>query len=126
MLSGRILCIDDEELGLLVRKMTLEAEGYDVAIASDGPSGLELFGTQAFDLVLLDHSMPGMNGGQVAEQLRQRSPATPIVLLSAYVTLPEEHIALVDAYITKGESTDLLLTTIRDLITKANRGGLAK
>ena len=126
MLPGRILCIDDEELGLLVRKMTLEAEGYDVAIASDGPSGLELFGSQAFDLVLLDHSMPGMNGGQVAEQLRQRSPGTPIVLLSAYVTLPEEHIAMVDAYITKGESTDLLLTTVRQLIEKAKRGGLAK
>lgn len=126
MLPGRILCIDDEELGLLVRKMTLEAEGYDVAIASDGPSGLELFDSQSFDLVLLDHSMPGMNGGQVAEQLRQRSPRTPIVLLSAYVTLPEEHVAMVDAYITKGESTDLLLTTIQQLIEKVKRGGLAK
>src|SRR5579872_5255755 len=104
MLPGRILCIDDEELGLLVRKMTLEAEGYDVTIASDGASGLQLFETQSFDLVLLDHSMPGMNGGQVAQQLRQRSPQTPIVLLSAYVTLPEEHVAMVDAYITKGEA----------------------
>ena len=126
MLPGRILCVDDEELGLLVRKMTLEAEGYEVTIASDGPTGLQLFGLQPFDLVLLDHSMPGMNGGQVAEQIRQRSPGTPIVLLSAYVTLPEEHIALVDAYITKGESTDLLLTTIQNLIGKAKRGGLAK
>ncbi len=126
MLPGRILCIDDEELGLLVRKMTLEAEGYDVTIASDGASGLQLFETQSFDLVLLDHSMPGMNGGQVAQQLRQRSPETPIVLLSAYVTLPEEHVAMVDAYITKGEATDLLLTTIRQLIEKAKRGGLAK
>ena len=126
MLPGRILCVDDEELGLLVRKMTLEAEGYEVTIASDGPRGLQLFSSQPFDLVLLDHSMPGMNGGQVAEKIRQRSPGTPIVLLSAYVTLPEEHIALADAYITKGESTDLLLTTIQSLIEKANRGGLAK
>jgi|SRR6185437_285547 CheY-like chemotaxis protein len=126
MLPGRILCIDDEELGLLVRKMTLEAEGYEVTIAPDGPSGLQLFASQPFDLVLLDHSMPGMNGGQVAEEIRLRSPGTPIVLLSAYVTLPEEHIAMVDAYITKGESTDLLLTTIHSLIEKAKRGGLAK
>lgn len=126
MLPGRILCVDDEELGLLVRKMTLEAEGYEVTIAPDGPSGLQLFASQPFDLVLLDHSMPGMNGGQVAEEIRLRSPGTPIVLLSAYVTLPEEHIAMVDAYITKGESTDLLLTTIHSLIEKAKRGGLAK
>ena len=73
MLPGRILCVDDEELGLLVRKMTLEAEGYEVSIASDGPSGLELFNSQPFDLVLLDHSMPGMNGGQVVKQLRHVS-----------------------------------------------------
>jgi CheY-like chemotaxis protein len=126
MHPGRILCIDDEELGLLVRKLTLEAEGYEVSIASDGPTGLEMFSSQAFDLVLLDHSMPGMNGGQVAEQMRQRSPDIPIVLLSAYVTLPEEHVALVDAYITKGESTDFLLTTIRQLIDKSKRGSLAK
>ncbi len=126
MRPGRILCIDDEELGLLVRKLTLEAEGYEVTIASDGPSGLEMFSSQAFDLVLLDHSMPGMNGGQVAEQMRQRNPGIPIALLSAYVTLPEEHVALVDAYITKGDSTDLLLTTIRQLIEKAKRGSLAK
>jgi len=126
MRPGRILCIDDEELGLLVRKLTLEAEGYEVAIASDGPTGLEMFSSQAFDLVLLDHSMPGMNGGQVAEEMRQRMPGIPIVLLSAYVTLPEEHVALVDAYITKGESTDLLLTTVRQLIEKAKRGSLAR
>jgi CheY-like chemotaxis protein len=126
MRPGRILCIDDEELGLLVRKLTLEAEGYEVAIASDGPTGLEMFSSQAFDLVLLDHSMPGMNGGQVAEQMREHNPDVPIVLLSAYVTLPEEHVALVDAYITKGDSTDLLLTTIRQLIEKSKRGSLAK
>ena len=126
MLPGRILCIDDEELGLLVRKLILEAEGFEVAIAPDGPTGLKLFGSLPFDLVVLDHSMPGMNGGQVAEELRRRSPGTPIVLLSAYVTLPEEHIAMVDAYITKGESTDLLLTTIRQLIEKTKRRGLVK
>jgi len=118
MASGKILCIDDEEMGLLVRKLILESEGFEVAIAADGKSGLRLFNDGRFDLVILDHSMPGMNGGEVAQQMRQRSPHVPIILLSAYVTLPEEHVSIVDAYITKGESTETLLRTITELIAE--------
>ena len=117
MRADRILCIDDEELGLLVRKLMLESEGFDVAVATDGKSGLELFEKSWFDLVLLDYSMPGMNGGQVAEVIRRLRPSTPIILLSAYVTLPEDHTRLADAYVTKGESTEFLLGLIRKLIT---------
>lgn len=114
--AGRILCIDDEELGLSVRKLILESEGFDVSIASDGRTGLDLFSTLNFDLVLLDHSMPGMNGGEIAREIRKLRPATPILLLSAYVTLPDDDVKLVDAYVTKGESTEKLLAIIRQLI----------
>ncbi len=116
MAAAKILCIDDEELGLLVRKMMLESEGFNVSVAPDGKSGLQLFGETTFDLVLLDYSMPGMNGGEVAEAIRQLRPETPIILLSAYVTLPEEHVKLADAYLTKGESTEVLLGLVRKLI----------
>lgn len=57
MAGSKILCIDDEEMGLLVRKLILESEGFEVAIAADGKSGLQLFNNERFDLVLLDHSM---------------------------------------------------------------------
>jgi len=67
-------------------------------------------------LVVLDHSMPEMNGGQVAEQIRSRYPGVPIVLLSAYVALPEEDVRRVDAYITKGDSTETLLAVVGQLI----------
>ncbi len=117
---GRILCVDDEETGLLVRKMMLESEGFQVSVASDGISGLELFGNSVFDVVVLDHSMPGMNGGEVARYMRDKNPAIPIILLSAYVTLPEEHVALVDAYLTKGDSTENLLAMIRKLLPGRN------
>lgn len=121
--AGRILCIDDEELGLSVRKLILESEGFEVSTASDGRSGLELFSTLEFDLVLLDHSMPGMNGGEIAREIRKLRPATPILLLSAYVTLPDDHVKMVDAYVTKGESTEKLLATIRRLIAYRKEGG---
>ena len=121
MVNSKILCIDDEETGLHVRKLILESEGFDVAIAIDGRSGLDLFNADSFDLVLLDHSMPGMNGGEVAREIRRIRPNTPIILLSAYVTLPDEDVKLADLYITKGESTDNLLTAIRTLLSKSTQ-----
>jgi CheY-like chemotaxis protein len=116
MANPKILCIDDETVGLAVRKMMLESEGFEVATAPDGKIGLQLFSDAKYDLVLLDYSMPGMNGGEVAQAIRQLRPETPIILLSAYVTLPEEHVQLADAYVTKGESTEVLLALIRKLI----------
>lgn len=119
MSGGRILCIDDDELGLMVRRLTLEAEGYEVAIAESGAKGLALLAASPFDIVLLDHSMPGMSGGEVAEQIRFKHPEVPIVFLSAYVTLPEEHLRMVDAYITKGDSTEALLATIQRFVHRS-------
>jgi CheY-like chemotaxis protein len=113
MSGGKILCIDDDELGLMVRRLTLEAEGFQVATAASGSQGLKLLAQSKFDIVLLDHSMPEMNGGEVAEQIRLLYPGTPIVFLSAYITLPEEHMSLVDAYVTKGDSTEALLAVVR-------------
>jgi CheY-like chemotaxis protein len=118
MAVQRILCIDDEAVGLAVRKMMLESEGFEVTTAPDGKTGLQLFSDAEFDLVVLDYSMPGMNGGDVAMAMRKLRPGTPIILLSAYVTLPEEHVQLADAYITKGESTEKLLRMIRKLIVR--------
>jgi CheY-like chemotaxis protein len=117
MPAQKILCIDDETVGLAVRKMMLESEGFEVATAPDGKIGLQLFSDTQYDLVLLDYSMPGMNGGDVAQAIRKLRPQTPIILLSAYVTLPDEHVKLADAYVTKGESTEILIALIRKLIT---------
>ncbi len=85
-----ILCIDDEDLGLEIRKMVLEREGFSVLTARDGPAGISIFETEQVDAVVVDYAMPGMDGGQVAAVLRQQNPNLPILMLSAYVALPEE------------------------------------
>ena len=85
-----ILCIDDEDLGLEIRKMVLEREGFTVLTARDGMSGISVFDSEQVDAVVLDYAMPGMDGGQVAAILRQRKPDIPILMLSAYVALPDE------------------------------------
>src|SRR5579859_5019110 len=69
--SHLILCVDDEVVGLRVRKILLERAGYEVLTAEDGNSGIELFATQPVDAVVLDYAMPGMHGGEVAKRMRQ-------------------------------------------------------
>jgi CheY-like chemotaxis protein len=112
-----ILCVDDEVVGLRVRKILLERAGYQVLTAADGYSGLELFAAQPVDAVVLDYAMPGMHGGEVAKKMRQTKPHVPILLLSAYVGLPEEVSSLVDVYMTKGEGAPALLEKLGNLLS---------
>jgi CheY-like chemotaxis protein len=108
--------VDDEIVGLRVRKILLERAGYQVLTAADGYSGLELFAAQPVEAVVLDYAMPGMHGGEVAKKMRQTKPGVPILLLSAYVGLPEEVSSLVDVYMTKGEGAPALLEKLGNLL----------
>ncbi|HEY4379648.1 MAG TPA: response regulator [Acidobacteriaceae bacterium] len=112
-----ILCVDDEVVGLRVRKILLERAGYQVLTAADGKSGMDLFTTHPVDAVVLDYAMPGMHGGDVARQMREAKPRVPILLLSAYVGLPDEVSSLVDVYMTKGEGAPALLDKLGNLLS---------
>ena len=70
--SGKlILCVDDEAVGLSVRKKLLESRGYRVFTAENGPDALVLFSSESRDLVILDYAMPGMNGDLVAKKMKE-------------------------------------------------------
>jgi CheY-like chemotaxis protein len=111
-----VLCVDDEAVGLRVRKILLERAGYQVLTAADGHAGLEIFISQPVEAVILDYSMPGMHGGEVAGKMREAKPEVPILLLSAYVGLPDEVSSLVDVYMTKGEGAPALLDKLGNLL----------
>ena len=111
----RVLCVDDEKVGLAVRRILLEANGYSVLTAEGGVQALQIFEEHAVDAVILDYSMPGMDGAEVATRMRQRRPETPILLLSAYVALPDEVLRLVDLSLTKGDGAPILLETLERL-----------
>jgi CheY-like chemotaxis protein len=113
-----ILCVDDEKTGLAIRKMTLESQGYHVLTADNGAEGLAIFSSQAIDLVVLDYKMPGMDGDVVAERMKRLKPDVPILLLSAYVDLPRETLALMDMYLTKAEGPLIMLKTVAELLTR--------
>lgn len=111
-----VLCVDDEVVGLQVRKLILERSGYTVLTAHDGPSGLTLFNDNSIDAVVLDYAMPGMHGGEVAAKMREIKPGVPILLLSAYMGLPAEVTRLVNVYMTKGEGAPMLLQKLNALV----------
>lgn len=113
--SHLVLCVDDELVGLNVRKI-LERAGYSVLTAIDGASGLSLFEKEPVEAVVLDYSMPGMHGGEVANHMRRIKPHVPILLLSAYIGLPLEVTSLVDLYMTKGEGAPILLQKLESLL----------
>jgi CheY-like chemotaxis protein len=111
-----ILCVDDEPVGLEVRKLLLERAGYRVFTALDGPKGLEIFAREPIEAVVLDFAMPGMNGGEVATSMRSVKPAVPILMLSAYTSLPAEVRNLVNLSMTKGEGAPALLKKLGSLL----------
>jgi len=86
--TPRILVIDDEEHIRETMQFALEAVGYPVDTAADGAEGLEKFGSgEAWDLVLLDQRMPGMDGLEVLRHMRERDPSARIAMVTAYGTL---------------------------------------
>jgi CheY-like chemotaxis protein len=118
--SHLVLCVDDELVGLRVRKILLERAGYRVLTALDGAAGLDIFANEPVEAVILDYSMPGMHGGEVAARMRQVKPEVPILLLSAYIGLPAEVTSLVDLYMTKGEGAPILLKKLGSLLHPIN------
>ena len=111
-----VLCVDDEKVGLRVRKIMLESHGFKVLTASSGLQGLDLFDGNDIDLVVLDFYMPGLDGGQVAAEMRRRRPEVPIIFLSAYFSLPPAALELANAFITKGDPPDVLIQKIEQLV----------
>jgi two-component system response regulator ResD len=77
-----ILVVDDEERIRRLLRMYLEKEGYTIEEAEDGESALRLGTEQDFDLILLDLMLPGMDGIEVCERIRQLK-STPIIMLTA-------------------------------------------
>jgi len=83
--QSKILLVDDNQDGLLVRKSLLEELGYGVQIAHTGEEGLKLFETTDFAVVITDYRMPGMNGAELIAQIRRVNANARVILLSGFV-----------------------------------------
>lgn len=83
-----ILVIDDEQNLRWVLRRALEQTGYEVLTAEGGEQGLSQFARHRVDLVLLDLKLPRMDGLAVLRELRRRNAQVPILLLTAYASIP--------------------------------------
>jgi len=118
-----IMVVDDEQAILRLLSRTLEPEGYGVVVADNGRSALELLEEHEPDLVILDIMMPGLDGFQVLDLIRQYSNV-PVIMLTARVEVTTLYNALVlgaDDYVRKPFRTQELLARIR---AKLRRVGL--
>ena len=121
-----ILVVEDEQHLAFGIKFNLEAEGYTVTVADDGPAALErLAGSHPpFDLVVLDIMLPGMSGYAVCEAIRERVGTLPVVMLTAR-TLVEDRIrgfdSGADVYLQKPFDLEELLSVIRSLLSRRTR-----
>jgi CheY-like chemotaxis protein len=113
-----VLCIDDDRALLCYEKALLENSGYTVLTAASAQQGLRLVTMCDCDAVLLDYEMPGMNGHQVAAQIKRIRPKLIVILLSGS-DVPTHALALVDAFVPKLEASRLLLPVIAELCGQA-------
>lgn len=113
-----ILCVDDNEQALSVRKFLLETRGYRVAVACNGQEAVERFREGGIDLVLGDLLMPGMDGNEMVQRMKEIAPEVPMILLSGTVK-NFDRANRADAFLPKGASTPVeMLERIRVMIAR--------
>jgi two-component system response regulator CpxR len=113
-----ILCVDDNEQSLSIRKVLLETRGYRVLAYSNAEQALERFAQGGVDLVLTDLVMPGVDGSKLIRGIKNISPETPAILLSGKVKIYEQE-TNADAFLAKGMDIPAdLLERIRVLLIR--------
>ncbi len=117
----KVLIIEDEKLLADSLKALLESKGFSVEAVYDGETGAEYAQTGVYDLLILDVMMPGMDGYQVARQVRAKRCATPILMLTAKSGLEDRIDGLnagADYYLTKPFDSRELLACINALLRR--------
>jgi two-component system, OmpR family, KDP operon response regulator KdpE len=114
-MASRVMVVDDDTQILRAVRTSLQARGYEVVTAGNGETALDQLSTAAVDLVILDLSLPGIDGHEVIRRLRSWSDM-PVLILSVRESQAEKVAALdagADDYVTKPFSIEELLARMR-------------
>jgi len=117
----RILVVEDEKKVASFIKRGLEAANYSVDVEHDGEAGLNRLLKGDYDLVILDVMLPKLDGLSLMKQIRQRQVNTPVLLLTARVTVADRVMGLdlgADDYLTKPFAFEELLARVRVLLRR--------
>jgi CheY-like chemotaxis protein len=114
-----ILCVDDEELPLTLRKLVLQKQGYEVISARSAAEALQILESRSVDLVLTDHLMPGGTGTELAKSVKHVWPDLPVILISGVNEIPLDA-RYADLFISKVEGPAAMCQKISAVL--ANQG----
>jgi len=120
-----LLVEDDRDISHLV-KLHLEDEGYSVDIAADGSDGLAMAQEQAYDLVVLDLMLPGMDGLEICRRLRGETDYVPILMVTAKASEIDRIVGLelgADDYLTKPFSVRELVARVKAIFRRISAVG---
>ncbi|MEK7821801.1 MAG: response regulator, partial [Planctomycetota bacterium] len=127
--KARVLVVDDEVNLLKTLSDVLNRNGYEVAVAKDGPSALGLIEKNGFDIALLDIRMPHMDGVELLERIKARHPDVEVIIMTAYGTI-ETAIKSIKlgayAYILKPLDIDDVLVNLKKIIQMKTLAGEAR
>ena len=113
-----ILCVDDNEQALSIRKVMLETRGYRVLTCTNGQHALDTFKKGGVDLLLSDLIMPGLDGADLVQKVKEFSPETPAILFSGKIRVYDKD-TRADIFLPKGMYAPAeLLERIRILLIK--------
>ena len=112
-----ILVVDDEENIRFLYKEELTDEGYEVILAGNADEALEKIGQQRPDLITVDIKMPGMDGLEFLQKLKEEEKEIPVILCSAYGSYKQDfRVWASDAYVVKSADLSELKGAIKDIL----------
>ena len=125
-MNKKILVVEDDPSASRLVEYALEQEGYQVITASDGLEGLTKAQNEHPDLIVLDVMLPGLDGYDICQQLRQKSETAelPILMLSAKARQEDKATGLkigADDYLTKPADPSVIVAKIRALLAGTNK-----
>ena len=122
-----LLCVDDDPGIRELYETMLGTYGYEVLVAEGGLQALNLFRSKKreIDAVISDYEMPGMNGAQLAAELKRYDPDIPVIVISGSLPVLEETPYFVDAAVPKGASVEKIVDHIEALLEARRTGQIA-
>jgi CheY-like chemotaxis protein len=112
-----ILCVDDEEVPLRLRKSVLEKYGFEVVAAPSAVDALGVLEQRPVDLVLTDLLMPGISGTELARKIKRRWPLLPVVLYSGVNEIPDDA-TCTDLFLSKIEGPAVMCQKIQEILSR--------
>jgi DNA-binding response OmpR family regulator len=113
---ARVLCVHEDRLRINTRKRILENSGFNVSWSANGLSGLIQFRFFVPDLVVIDYDLPDISGDVIAAGMKKINARIPVLMFAPHSFLPASAIENVDVCLIKGDSPELLLAKVKELL----------